>query len=75
LTGSKRPSYYWNVAKKNIHLYSDGTLPILKNLKLLSLNGKSYSFKCTNTEGVVRILMEIPSPKAENVMIFLAKNR
>ena len=36
-------------------------------------NGKNYPTDCTNTEGVFRILMSIPSPKAEPFKLWLAQ--
>jgi DNA-damage-inducible protein D len=42
-------------------------------LKLPSADGKSYKTDCANTEGVFRIIMSVPSPKAEPFKLWLAQ--
>jgi DNA-damage-inducible protein D len=41
-------------------------------LKLESPDGKKRATDCANTEGVFRILMSVPSPKAEPIKLWLA---
>ena len=58
LTESVNHKTYWYVLKKReTHL-----LTICKKLKLQGLDGKSYPSDCANTEGVLRIIMSVPSP-------------
>jgi len=41
-------------------------------LKMKGLDGKNYKTDCANTEGVFRIIMSVPSPKAEPLKLWLA---
>jgi DNA-damage-inducible protein D len=72
LTDAAQPRTYWAKLKKKITDESQ-LLPIWKQLKLKSDDGKSYSTDCVNTEGVLRILMSVPSPKAEPFKLWLAE--
>jgi DNA-damage-inducible protein D len=68
LTDSPSPSKYWNqLKKKEFHLS-----PILRKVKMPMADGKKYPTDCANTEGVFRILMSVPSPKAEPFKLWLA---
>jgi hypothetical protein len=42
-------------------------------LKLLASDGKQRLTDCANTEGVLRIVMSVPSPKAEPLKLWLAQ--
>ena len=69
LTDSPNPRNYWTVLKKrDIQLVT-----ICHQLKLPSADGKSYKTDCANTEGVLRIVMSVPSPKAEPLKQWLAQ--
>ncbi|MFA7115859.1 MAG: BRO family protein [Bacteroidales bacterium] len=46
---------------------------IIVQLKLKSSDGKKYITDCADTEGLLRIIQSIPSPKAEPFKIWLAK--
>jgi DNA-damage-inducible protein D len=71
LTDSPIPRNYWTKVKKA--LVKESQLhPFWMQLKLKSADGKNYSTDCTNTEGVFRILMSVPSPKAEPFKLWLA---
>ncbi|MBL7818961.1 MAG: Bro-N domain-containing protein [Saprospiraceae bacterium] len=69
LTGSIVPRQYWNTLKKRETQLSTVCL----QLKLKSSDGKNYKTDCANTEGVFRILMSVPSPKAEPLKLWLAQ--
>jgi DNA-damage-inducible protein D len=69
LTDSAKPSNYWNMLKKRDEQLST----ICVKLKLTGLDGKNYPSDCANTEGVLRILMSVPSPKAEPFKLWLAQ--
>lgn len=74
LTDSARPDGYW-VAMK-VRVKSDDGIQlstICRQLKLKSRDNKKYSTDCTNTEGILRIIQSIPSPKAEPFKLWLAK--
>lgn len=69
LTDSVKPRDYWSVLKKR-----EPQLPTLcRQLKLPSKDGKQYKTDCANTEGVLRIVMSVPSPKAEPLKLWLAQ--
>lgn len=69
LTDSPNPRVYWGVLKKReIQLFTN-----CKQLKLTSTDGKKYATDCANTEGLLRIIMSIPSPKAEPFKLWLAQ--
>lgn len=46
---------------------------IIVQLKLTSTDGKKYITDCADTEGILRIIQSIPSPKAEPFKRWLAK--
>jgi DNA-damage-inducible protein D len=68
LTESSSPSHYWSMLKKR----DKQIVTVCYKLKLKGIDGKNYSTDCTNTEGVFRILMSVPSPKAEPFKLWLA---
>ena len=72
LTNATQPRTYWAKLKKKIADESQ-LLPIWQQLKLKSDDGKTYKTDCANTEGVLRIVMAIPSPKAEPFKLWLAQ--
>jgi prophage antirepressor-like protein len=68
LTDSPNPSNYWNMLKKRENqLYT-----ICVKLKFLATDGKMRPTDCANTEGVLRIIQSVPSPKAEPFKMWLA---
>jgi DNA-damage-inducible protein D len=68
LTDSPNPRNYWSMLKKKDNqLY---TIPV--QLKLRANDGKSYKTDAANTEGVLRIIQSVPSPKAEPFKLWLA---
>jgi DNA-damage-inducible protein D len=69
LTESTKPSTYWGMLKKREpHLFT-----ICEKVKLRGLDGKNYPSDCANTEGVLRVVMSVPSPKAEPLKLWLAE--
>ena len=75
LTDSNNPRRYWSDLK--IKLKNEGynyeLYEIIVQLKLQSSDGKKYSTDCADTEGILRIIQSIPSPKAEPFKRWLAK--
>jgi DNA-damage-inducible protein D len=68
LTDSPKPRVYWGVLKnREPQLFTN-----CKQLKLLASDGRQRLTDCANTEGVFRIIMSIPSPKAEPLKLWLA---
>jgi prophage antirepressor-like protein len=69
LADTDAPSQYWAKVKKR----DTELLPIWLKLKLLAPDGKMRPTDCANTEGVLRIVMSVPSPKAEPLKLWLAQ--
>ncbi len=61
MTDSKDPKNYWSKLKER----DPQTLTVCQNFKMLAADGKMRKTDCANTAGVLRIVMSIPSPKAE----------
>ena len=61
LTDSKDPRTYWKVLKQR----ESQLVTICNQLKMTATDGKQRQTDCANTEGVLRIIMSVPSPKAE----------
>jgi DNA-damage-inducible protein D len=68
LTDSPKPRVYWGVLKNR----EPQLFTVCKQLKLLASDGRQRSTDCANSEGVFRIIMSIPSPKAEPLKLWLA---
>jgi DNA-damage-inducible protein D len=74
LTESTNPGVYWRVLKKR--LLKEGANEVVTNcneLKLPAADGKNYKTDCANTETLFRLVMSIPSPKAEPFKLWLAR--
>jgi DNA-damage-inducible protein D len=68
LTDSAQPSKYWN----NIKIKENQLSLILRKFKFPAADGKMRPTDCANTEGVFRVIMSVPSPKAEPLKLWLA---
>jgi DNA-damage-inducible protein D len=74
LTDSPDPKDYWYRMKKRMNEEEQIELStICRQLKLPASDGKKYKTDCANTEGILRIIQSIPSPKAEPFKRWLAK--
>jgi hypothetical protein len=74
LTNSNNPRRYWSDLKHKLELEGFGQLyDIIVQLKLESSDGKKYLTDCTDTQGLLRIIQSIPSPKAEPFKQWLAQ--
>ena len=69
LTDSPKPSNYWDTMKRRDPQIS----AICGKLKMKGIDGKSYATAAANTEGLLRIIMSVPSPKAEPFKLWLAQ--
>jgi DNA-damage-inducible protein D len=69
LTDSPTPRVYWGVLKNR----EPQLFTICKQLKLIASDGRNRLTDCANTEGVLRIIMSVPSPKAEPLKLWLAQ--
>ncbi len=66
LTGTNRSRKYWSDLKKK--LLTEGYFQLSENigqLKMMSPDGKNYKTDAANTRTILRLIMSIPSPKAE----------
>ncbi len=74
LTETDRARKYWSDLKKKLAEEGfDETSEKIGQLKMLAADGKSRLTDCANTEGVLRIVMSVPSPKAEPLKLWLAQ--
>lgn len=69
LTDSAVPRNYWATLKKR----EPQLLTNCQQLKIASMDGKQRLTDCATTEGVLRIIMSVPSPKAEPLKMWLAQ--
>ncbi|MFC1586241.1 Bro-N domain-containing protein [Fibrobacterota bacterium] len=74
LTDSTNPRDYWYKMKIRVK-EEDGFEPstVCRQLKMEAPDGKKRLTDCANTEGILRIIQSIPSPKAEPFKRWLAK--
>lgn len=74
LTESNNPRRYWSDLKQKLTKEGFSQLyEIIVQLKLKATDGKKYTTDCADTEGLLRIIQSIPSPKAEPFKVWLAK--
>ena len=73
MTGTDRPRKYWNDLKTKLKKEGSELSEKIGQLKMVAADGKNRLTDCANTEGVLRIIMSIPSPKAEPFKQWLAK--
>jgi len=73
LTESGRARKYWSDLK--VKLIEEGfeLSEKIGQLKLTSVDGKSYLTDCVNTKNTFRIIQSVPSPKAEPFKQWLAQ--
>lgn len=69
LSESTNPRKYWSVLK----VREPQLATICSQLKMQSSDGKQRLTDCATTEGVLRIIMSVPSPKAEPLKMWLAQ--
>jgi len=72
LTNSPQPKTYWAKMKDRDKEMSQ-PFPFWEQLKLTAEDGKMRETDCADTEGILRIIQSIPSPKAEPFKRWLAK--
>ncbi len=72
LTDSPIPRNYWTKVKKGL-IEETQTHPFWMQLKMTASDGRNRLTDCANTEGVLRIVMSVPSPKAEPLKLWLAQ--
>lgn len=74
LTDSSNPRDYWFKMKIRV-TNEDGTQlsTICRQLKMKASDGKMRETDCADTQGLLRIIQSIPSPKAEPFKLWLAQ--
>lgn len=72
LTDSRDPKQYINKLRKRDEFLNQGWVQIVHTLKM-DTNGGRQKINCADTEGILRIIQSIPSPKAEPFKRWLAR--
>ncbi|PIR17626.1 MAG: hypothetical protein COV46_03385 [Deltaproteobacteria bacterium CG11_big_fil_rev_8_21_14_0_20_49_13] len=73
LTDSSDAGAYWRKLKQRLKDEGSEVVTFCHGLKLKAPDGKMRETDCSNTEGMLRIIQSIPSPKAEPFKRWLAK--
>ena len=74
LSESIDPQRYWSVLKSRLKKQEGfDVTTICSKLKMQGADGKFYPTDCSNTEGLLRLIMSVPSPKAEPFKLWLAQ--
>ncbi|MBR1753275.1 Bro-N domain-containing protein [bacterium] len=73
LTESKDPTAYWRKLKQRLKAEGNETVTNCHGLKMKAPDGKMRMTDVLDTEGVLRLIQSIPSPKAEPFKLWLAK--
>ena len=73
LTESIDPTAYWRKLKQRLKIEGNETVTNCHGLKMLASDGKMRLTDVLDTEGVLRLVQSIPSPKAEPFKLWLAK--
>lgn len=72
LTETNNPNRYWTDLKRKIQKESQ-SYDFIVSLKLSGKDGRKRLTDCANTQGILRIIMSVPSPKAEPLKQWLAE--
>lgn len=73
LVESADPASYWRKLKQRLIAEGSEVVTFCHGLKLKAPDGKNRVSDCANTQGILRIIQSIPSPKAEPFKHWLAK--
>lgn len=73
LTGSIDSGAYWRKLKQRLIEEGSEVVTFCHGFKLEAPDGKMRETDCANTEGLLRIIQSIPSPKAEPFKLWLAR--
>ena len=73
LTDSPDAGAYWRKLKQRLVAEGSQVVTFCHGPKLEASDGKKYKTDCADTEGMLRIIQSIPSPKAEPLKRWLAK--
>lgn len=73
LTDSENPRKYWSVLKTRLKAEGSELTTNCSQLKMMSADGKMRMRDALNTQGILRLIQSVPSPKAEPFKLWLAK--
>lgn len=73
LTESRDARKYWNKLKQRLKEEGSQTVTYCHQLKLKASDGKMRATDCATTQGILRIVQSVPSPKAEPFKLWLAQ--
>ncbi|MCH9711749.1 MAG: Bro-N domain-containing protein [Proteobacteria bacterium] len=73
LTGSSNSRRYWSDLKTKLRQEGSEVYDNIVQLKMISSDGKKYNTDCFSTEGLLRLIQSILSPKAEPFKLWLVK--
>jgi len=73
LTESKDATAYWRKLKQRLKTEGNETVTNCHGLKMQAPDGKMRLTDVLDTEGVLRLVQSIPSPKAEPFKLWLAR--
>jgi len=73
LTESPRPRKYWNALKNKLKEEGSQLSQNMGQLKMKAPDGKMRLTDVLDTEGILRLIQSVPSPKAEPFKLWLAK--
>ena len=73
LTESKDPRKYWSVLKNRLKKDGSELTTKCSQLKMMSPDGKIRARDALDTQGILRLIESIPSPKAEPFKLWLAQ--
>ena len=72
LTDSTDPTAYWRKLKQRLKAEGNETVTNCHGLKMRAVDGKMRMTDVLNTKGVLRLILSLPSPKAEPFKVWLA---
>jgi len=73
LTESADARNYWKVLKSRLNKEGNETVTNCNRLKMIAHDGKMRLTDVLDTEGILRLIQSIPSPKAEPFKLWLAR--
>lgn len=73
LTDSDNPRRYWSDLKRKLSKEGSQLYANIVQLKLPSIDGKSYKTDVATTDQLFRLIQSIPSPKAEPFKLWMAQ--
>ncbi|MBS0467621.1 MAG: Bro-N domain-containing protein [Proteobacteria bacterium] len=73
LTGSADAGAYWRKLKQRLVAEAGQPVTFCHGLKMPAADGRQRETDCANTEGLLRVIQSIPSPKAEPFKRWLAQ--